>query len=202
MTTSSAEARSGLTAWRRAERERLIAERLKLPVQYRQEASQRIAERLDAYCRERGLLAPGRIVSGYWPLRGEPDLRPWLARLSEQGLVTVLPVVVERGAPLVFRRWTPGCRMEKGFWNIPVPADTEEFVPDVLLGPVVGFDARKYRLGYGGGYFDRTLAKLRAEGRGFHVIGIGFDQARLPAFEALPHDIPFDAVMTPTTLIE
>ncbi|MFO7326561.1 MAG: 5-formyltetrahydrofolate cyclo-ligase [Pseudomonadota bacterium] len=198
----SAGARASLMAWRRAERERLIAERLKLPVEYRQQASQRIADRLDAYCRERGLLAPGRIVSGYWPLRGEPDLRPWLARLNQEGIITVLPVVVEKGAPLHFRRWTPGCRMEKGFWNIPVPADPEEFIPEVLLGPVVGFDARRYRLGYGGGYFDRTLALLQQQGRRFHVIGIGLDEARLPAFEALPHDIPFNAIVTPAALIE
>jgi 5-formyltetrahydrofolate cyclo-ligase len=109
---------------------------------------------------------------------------------------------VEKGAPLHFRRWTPGCRMEKGFWNIPVPADPEEFIPEVLLGPVVGFDARRYRLGYGGGYFDRTLALLQQQGRRFHVIGIGLDEARLPAFEALPHDIPFNAIVTPAALIE
>jgi len=202
MTEMGGEARARLMAWRRAERERLIQLRLRLPVEYRQQASTQIADRLDRYCRERGLLAPGRIVSGYWPLRGEPDLRPWLARLNEEGVVTVLPVVVEKGAPLRFRRWTPGCEMEKGFWNIPVPAAREEFTPEVLLGPVVGFDARRYRLGYGGGYFDRTLELLRKQGRDFHVIGIALDEARLPEFEALPHDIAFNAVITPTTLIE
>lgn len=202
MTESSSEARASLMAWRRAERERLIQLRLKLPVEYRQQASSQITDRLDRYCRERGLLAPGRIVSGYWPLRGEPDLRPWLARLNEEGMVTVLPVVVEKGAPLRFRKWTPGCEMEKGFWNIPVPAEREEFTPEVLLGPVVGFDAHRYRLGYGGGYFDRTLELLRQQGRDFHVIGIALDEARLPAFEALPHDINFNAIITPTTLIE
>ena len=203
MTGMSAEARASLMAWRRAERERLIAERLRLPVEYRQQASRQIADRLDAYCRERGLLAPGRIVSGYWPLRGEPDLRPWLARLDEEGVVTVLPVVVEKGAPLVFRRWSPGAQMEKGFWNIPVPAAPEEFIPEVLLGPLVGFDARRrYRLGYGGGYFDRTLELLQKQGRSFHVIGIGLDETRLEQFEPLPHDIPFQAIVTPTTVFE
>lgn len=202
MAELSAEARADLMAWRRAERERLIAARLRLPVEDRQRASAQIAERLDAYCRRHALLAPGRIVSGYWPLRGEPDLRPWLARLNEEGVITVMPVVVEKAAPLRFRQWTPGCEMEKGFWNIPVPAAREEFIPEVLLGPVVGFDARRYRLGYGGGYFDRTLALLKSQGRSFHVIGIALDEARLPSFEALPHDIAFNAVVTPTTLIE
>src|SRR5690606_19028954 len=122
-------ARASLMAWRRAERERLLDMRMKMSVADRQQASRQIEERLDAYCRDRGLLAPGRIVSGYWPLRGEPDLRPWLIRLNEEGMVTVLPVVVEKGTPLRFRRWTPGCAMEKGFWNIPVPAAPEEFMP-------------------------------------------------------------------------
>lgn len=202
MSERTAEARASLMAWRRAERERLIQLRLRLPVEERQRASAAIADRLDAYCRRHALLAPGRIVSGYWPLRGEPDLRPWLAGLNEEGITTVMPVVVEKGAPLRFRKWTPGCEMEKGFWNIPVPAAPEEFIPEVLLGPVVGFDPRGYRLGYGGGYFDRTLALLRDQGRAFHVIGIALDEARLPAFEALPHDIPFNAMVTPTTLIE
>lgn len=202
MTGTNAEDRASLMAWRRAERERLIEARLRLPVEQRQLASRQIADRLDAYCRRHGLLAPGRILSGYWPLRGEPDLRPWLARLNEEGVITVMPVVVEKGTPLRFRKWTPGCAMEKGFWNIPVPAAAEEFIPEVLLGPVVGFDARRYRLGYGGGYFDRTLELLQKQGRDFHVIGIALDEARLPAFEALPHDIAFNAVITPSTLIE
>lgn len=195
-------ARASLMAWRRAERERLLDVRMKMSVADRQQASRQIEERLDAYCRDRGLLAPGRIVSGYWPLRGEPDLRPWLIRLNEEGMVTVLPVVVEKGTPLRFRRWTPGCAMEKGFWNIPVPAAPEEFMPEVLLAPVIGFDSRCYRLGYGGGYFDRTLELVRAQGRTYHAIGIGLDTSRLPAFEALAHDIPLNAVVTPSTLIE
>ncbi len=202
MTQMTAEQRASLMAWRRAERERLIEARLKLPVEYRQQASRQIAERVDAYCRRRNLLAPGRIVSGYWPLRGEPDLRPWLEKLNGEGVITVMPVVVEKATPLRFRRWTPGCQMEKGFWNIPVPAAPEEFIPEVLLGPVVGFDERGYRLGYGGGYFDRTLELLRNQGRDFHVIGIALDEARLSSFEALPHDIPFNAMATQTTLIE
>ena len=119
-----------------------------------------------------------------------------------EGVITVMPVVVEKATPLRFRRWTPGCQMEKGFWNIPVPAAPEEFIPEVLLGPVVGFDERGYRLGYGGGYFDRTLELLRNQGRDFHVIGIALDEARLSSFEALPHDIPFNAMATQTTLIE
>jgi 5,10-methenyltetrahydrofolate synthetase len=182
--------------WRRAERARLIEARVRAPVAERQEASSRIAERLDAWCRERSLLPPGTIVSAYWPLRGEPDLRAWLSRLHEAGHTCVLPVVVEKGAPLVFRRWSPGCAMEKGFWNIPVPAAREEFTPRLLLSPVVGFDAQCYRLGYGGGYFDRTLAQLQSRGQAFHVVGVGYESARLASIRPLPHDIRFQAIVT------
>ena len=71
------------------------------------------------------------------PLRGEPDLRPWLGRLVERGVACAMPVVVVKGAPLQFRSWSPGCRMEKGFWDIPVPADGAVVVPDILLAPVI-----------------------------------------------------------------
>lgn len=182
--------------WRRAERARQIEARLRAPVSERQEASARIAERLDGYFRASGLLRAGATLSAYWPLRGEPDLRPWLGRLHEEGITCVMPVVVEKGAPLVFRRWSPGCAMEKGFWNIPVPAAREEFTPQLLIAPVVGFDAHCYRLGYGGGYFDRTLAQLRERGTPFHVAGVGYDMARLPDFAPLPHDIALQAIVT------
>src|SRR6218665_2744565 len=144
----SATERARILAWRRQERERLIDARMRGPVADRQQASQQIMQRLDAHCRAHGLLAPGTIVSGYWPLRGEPDMRPWLGALHEQGHVCVLPVVVQKATPLQFRRWYPGCAMEKGFWNIRVPADPALFPPRLLLGPVVGFDRQCYRLGY------------------------------------------------------
>jgi 5-formyltetrahydrofolate cyclo-ligase len=203
MTSTGSEARARIMDWRRAERTRQIEARLRVPVAERQEASAAIAARLDSYCRDRKLLESRPVVSGYWPLRGEPDLRPWLGSLHEQGLTVVLPLVVEKGAPLRFRRWYPGCAMEKGFWNIPVPAAPEEFTPQVLLAPVVGWDPQHcYRLGYGGGYFDRTLAMLDAQGASYHTIGIGFAAARLASFEALPHDIRLDVILTENALIE
>jgi 5,10-methenyltetrahydrofolate synthetase len=142
------------------------------------------------------LLASRTIVSGYWPMRGEPDLRPLLGALHEAGHIAVLPVVVEKNAPLSFRRWYPGAAMEKGFWNIPVPADRETFTPQVLLAPVVGFDPECYRLGYGGGYFDRTLELLRSLQVQFHAIGVGFTATQLATIHPLPHDIALDAVVT------
>src|SRR5690348_5463793 len=131
--------RQQIMDWRRGERQRLIEQRLRAPVEQRQQASAQIGERLDAQWRAQDRLKPGVVVSAYWPLRGEPDLRPWLGELHAQGLICVLPVVVEKGAPLQFRRWSPGCAMEKGFWNIPVPADPAAFTPQLLISPVVGF---------------------------------------------------------------
>lgn len=188
--------RAEIMTWRRSERMRLIETRLRVPVEERRQASKLIAERLDAYCRAAGLLSSGTIISGYWPMRGEPDLRPWLGKLHEAGHVPVLPVVVTKGEALRFRRWFPGCQMEKGFWNIPVPADPEEVTPQLLLAPVVGFDAQCYRLGYGGGYFDRTLALLRSLQVKFHAIGVGYAATELPSIHPLPHDIALDTVVT------
>jgi len=192
----SPEERARIMEWRRGERQRLIDARLRMPVSDRQAASVRIAAGLDGAWRNAGRLLPGTVVSAYWPLRGEPDLRPWLGTLHEQGLVCVLPVVVEKGAPLAFRRWSPGCAMEKGFWNIPVPVDPTAFTPQLLVSPVVGFDPGCYRLGYGGGYFDRTLAQLRAQHRDFHVLGAGYAMAGIETIHPLPHDIPLQGVIT------
>jgi len=185
-------------AWRRAERLRLIEARLQVPVVDRQQASAQIIDQLEQYCREQGLLQTPTLVSGYWPMRGEPDLRPWLGRLHEAGHMTVLPVVVEKGAPLAFRRWHPGAAMENGFWNIPVPVDPETFTPQLLLAPLVGFDGECYRLGYGGGYFDRTLELLRSLQVQFHAIGVGYAATELESIHPLPHDIALDAVVTET----
>jgi 5-formyltetrahydrofolate cyclo-ligase len=196
MDEKSPEERARIMEWRRGERQRLIEARLRLPVAERQQASTDIAARLDSAWRGAGRLVPGSVVSAYWPLRGEPDLRPWLGALHAQGLVCVLPVVVEKGMPLQFRRWSPGCAMEKGFWNIPVPADPTPFVPQLLVSPVVGFDAQCYRLGYGGGYFDRTLAQLQAQQRSFHVLGVGYAMSQLPTIHPLPHDIALQGVVT------
>jgi 5,10-methenyltetrahydrofolate synthetase len=188
--------RQQIMDWRRSQRERLIELRLRSPVEQRQRASAEISRRLDALWRGEGRLSPGTVISGFWPLRGEPDLRPWLGDLHAQGLVCVLPVVVEKAAPLRFRRWSPGCAMEKGFWNIPVPADPAPHVPQLLIAPVVGFDRQCYRLGYGGGYFDRTLALLQSQQRSFHVTGIGYAQSELPTIHPLPHDIPLQGIVT------
>ncbi|MBL8578872.1 MAG: 5-formyltetrahydrofolate cyclo-ligase [Mesorhizobium sp.] len=174
--------------WRRAERERLIAERLAIPADLRAERSAEIARQLDALL---GNVA-GRIVSLYWPFRGEPDLRPWLASLVARGATPALPVVIEKARPLVFRAYRPGDKLEKGVWNIPIPAEGRPVIPDVVIAPLVGVDPGNYRLGYGGGFFDRTLAALPRQPL---VIGVGYEMQRIPTIRPQPHDIPMDRIV-------
>jgi 5-formyltetrahydrofolate cyclo-ligase len=174
--------------WRRAERERLIEARVATVQEIRARWTRAIIETLEPMLRE----SEGPI-SFYWPFRGEPDLRPLMRVLDDEGVKLALPVVVEPKQPLVFRPWHAGSKMELGVWNIPVPATKEEVVPRLLLAPVVGFTPDFYRLGYGGGYFDRTLAKL---GAGHAAIGVGFEMARLATIYPQPHDIKMRHVVT------
>lgn len=180
--------------WRRAERTRLRAERDALSVADRQAAGAAIVGHLADLLRKRFGTMRGRVFSGYWPIKGEPDLRPLLAALDEEGALVALPLVEVKAVPLVFRRWTRETRMVRGDWNIPVPPpEAEAVTPEIALAPVVGWTAEGFRLGYGGGYFDRTLATLSP--RPF-TIGIGFQSARLATIYPQPHDIALDAVVT------
>lgn len=180
--------------WRRAERERLRADRQALGVEARQAVGQALALHLQALLQNRFDGARGRVFSAYWPIKGEPDLRPLMADLHAAGVSVALPLVEVKAAPLVFRRWTPETRMVRGDWNIPVPPpEAEALIPDITLAPVMGWDGACYRLGYGGGYFDRTLAALSP--RPF-TIGIGFQSARLATIFPQPHDIPLDVIVT------
>jgi 5-formyltetrahydrofolate cyclo-ligase len=158
--------------WRKAERERLIAARLAVPAEVRAHHGEAIAAGVLAEIGDVG----GRIVSAYWPFRGEPDLRPLLAEIVKRGGRTALPVVIEKGRPLEFHFWQAGDGLSRGVWNIPVPAERHLAMPDIVLSPVVGYDPSCYRLGYGGGFFDRTLAAMPEKPR---IIGVGSSAARL-----------------------
>src|SRR5690606_1482239 len=165
--------------WRKAERKRLVDERLEIPEAVRREHDEAIAAHLLA---EIGPVE-GICIGAYWPFRGEPDLRPFLAEIASRGGRCALPVVIERGRPLVFRLHVPGETLARDALGIPAPADTApEVVPDILLAPVVGFDAECYRLGYGGGLYDRTLATLNPLPR---VIGVGRNPAYITT--VIPH---------------
>ncbi len=175
--------------WRKSERERLIADRLAVPAEERARHGAAIAA---------GVLAEmgdvrGRIVSAYWPFRGEPDLRPLLETVAEGGGHAALPVVVEKGQPLEFHLWRAGEALARGVWNIPVPAERRSCTPDIVLAPVVGYDAACYRLGYGGGFFDRTLAAMAMKPR---IIGVGYSRAKLATIYPQTYDIAMDLIVT------
>ena len=180
-----------VVAWRKVQRERLIADRLALSAAFRGDAAAKIARALDTLSGDLG----GRVVSAYWPFRGEPNLRPWLASLQVRGAHTALPVVVASRTPLIFRSWRQGDRLARGVWNIPIPAGGEVVIPDIVIAPLVGFDPDFYRLGYGGGFFDRTLVQLPAS---TVAIGVGYDQAAMASIIPQPHDIPMHHIVTET----
>jgi 5,10-methenyltetrahydrofolate synthetase len=180
--------------WRRATRETLRDARQAMSVAARTDWAAALRHHLTAGLP--GWLGDpaGRVISGYWPIKGEADLRSWLVQLHEAGARVALPVVVRRASPLVFREWTPGMAMVRGDWNIPVPPDSAEVLhPDLALAPLVGWDRAGYRLGYGGGYFDRTLAA--ASPRHF-VVGVGLQSAELPTVFPQWHDIAMSAIVT------
>ncbi|WP_324753714.1 5-formyltetrahydrofolate cyclo-ligase [Roseovarius sp. Pro17] len=180
-----------LAEWRKARRAELIEARQAIPVADRQAADTQLAEKLDATLGD----VSGRTISLYWPFRGEPDLRQWAAACRSKGAALALPVVVAKATPLEFRLWEEGAKLERGVWNIPIPSDTAKVVaPDIVLAPVVGLDQQNFRLGYGGGFFDRTLAALRERGHKPRVIGVGYAQQRMETIYPHEFDIPMDDV--------
>lgn len=182
--------------WRKAERSRLLEARRSGSVEAAHVMDHVLASHIEAFLRSRGPLSE-LVLSAYWPFRGEPDLRPLLAALHGEGATIALPDVTEKNGPLTFRRWTPDTRMIRGFWNILVPPrDAEPVTPEVIIAPLVGWSAPGYRLGYGGGYFDRTLASLRERGHRYTAIGIGRHAARLDTIHPQPHDIALDVLIT------
>ena len=150
-------------------------------------------ERVTALLLDAFTFPAGAVVSIYWPFKGEFDPRVAALRLRERGARIALPVVVEKAAPLQFREWWPGVETQPGVFGLPVPVGTAVVTPDVSLIPPVGFDARGYRLGYGGGYFDRTLASLAPQPL---KIGVARELSRIGTIRPQPHDIPMDYVVT------
>lgn len=175
--------------WRRARRAELVARRQAASASTRRRWSARIADLLRL-----GFPALAkRPVGVYAPFRGEPNVRAAVDHWRATGATTALPVVTSRAAPLEFRAFRPGTRMRKGVFGLPIPQGTPAVVPAALLIPMVGFDARGYRLGHGGGYFDRTLAALALPPL---KIGIAFELSRMPTIRPQAHDISMDFVVT------
>lgn len=182
-------------AWRGDMRRALLAQRTALPPHERKQRAARARERLRATT-----TWPANAVLGiYWPIRGEIDVLDIARRHIEGGGIAALPVVTRKDAAVEFWRWDPLAKMQRGFWNIPVPATPDPVRPDVLIIPLVGFDAAGYRLGYGGGYYDRTLAQLRPRPL---CIGLAHAEAALTSIHPQPHDIPMDFIVTDATTRE
>lgn len=186
---------SDVARWRSAERQRLLADRAAMSVESRHVASHAIADHLDRLLVGQFSSLRGLTISAWWPIKAELNLRAWLTGIAARGAQAALPIVATKGAPLIFRLWTPETKMERGLWNIPVPAEGPEVTPDITLAPVVGWDAAGYRLGYGGGYFDRTLAALAPQ---TFAVGVGLDAARIPTIFPQPHDISMRFIVTET----
>ena len=175
--------------WRKSQRERLVAARVALAPEIVESARRSIDAAL-----VRSFPGLGRARIGFcWPIKNEYDARHVVKTFRDQGALTALPVVVAPKQPLAFREWHPGVALAVGPMDIPYPADSPEVVPSAVLLPMNGWDAAGYRLGYGAGYFDRTLASLAAKPV---VIGVTYEMARLETIHPQSWDVPVDYVVT------
>lgn len=175
--------------WRRNQRAELLARRVGVKPAQRMAWDARIQSRLHDMLMHSG----ASTISLYWPFKGEFNSRSLMQCLHEAGVCVALPVVEEPRAPLTFRRWYPEAPMTRGVYGIPIPNRTEVVWPDAMLAPLVGFDRAGYRLGYGGGYYDRTLAALEPTP---FVVGVGYELSRLATIYPLPHDQAMNYLVT------
>ena len=177
--------------WRKEQRTELLARRVAVGTDQRRAWTDAItASLLEGFP-----ILQSSVVGFYWPFQGEFDPRFAIRRLREAGARAALPVVLQKGAPLQFREWWPGVSTTKGAFNLPVPDGSEVLTPQALLVPPIGFDLHGYRLGYGGGYFDRTLAALRPQPL---AIGVGFAAQEIATIHPQPFDVPMDVIVTET----
>ena len=175
------------TTWRRGLRREMVARRAALSVAEHDALSARIVAHALA-------ALPAPVVAAFcWPIKHEPDVRGLLAAWARAGVRTALPVVVAEGQPLAFREWTPETPLAPDRYGIPTPTTGEWLTPDLILLPLNGFDAAGYRLGYGGGYFDRTLAALAPRPL---AVGVGFEINRVDSIRPEAHDQRLDWIVT------
>ena len=178
-----------IRAWRKGKRAELVARRVDAPSEERKRWNERLTEQLVS-----AFEMPEDAVVGFcWPYKAEFDARFAVRTWREHGATAALPEVVQPKAPLTFRKWWPGAKVRPGVYDIPVPDGTQIVTPDVAIVPMNGFDARGYRLGYGGGFFDRTLDACE---RRMVAIGVSYEILRLPTIYPQPHDVPMDFVVT------
>lgn len=181
--------------WRKAARARLLSARRALSRHARQRSRAAVTSALEELKAE----LAGRRVGFYWPLNGEIDLVPFMRAMLRELEAAALPVIVQKSRPLEFWRWDARTQLcSNGIWNIPSPAVRACVEPDVLLVPLLGFDAAGYRLGYGGGYYDRTLAALPRRPR---LIAVGHELGRLETIFPQGHDVRMDTIVTERGLV-
>lgn len=178
-----------LKAWRKQLRAELIARRLAANPEERARWNKAISSHL---LRAFPNLGHG-VVAFCWPHQNEFDARFLMHELRNRGALTALPVVAAPKTPLIFREWHPGVKIAKGVYDIPYPVDSPEVIPNTVLVPMNGFDEQGHRLGYGGGYFDRTLASLKKHPC---VIGVTYELARVPTIQPQSYDISMDYIVT------
>jgi 5,10-methenyltetrahydrofolate synthetase len=178
-----------LKAWRKAERDRLIAARTALDAQtiehYRQQMDSHLGRSFPG-------LATAKVAF-CWPIKAEYDARHLAKTLRGRGALTALPVVVAPKQPLEFREWHPGVELATGALDIPYPVRSPAVVPDAVLLPMNGWDGGGYRLGYGAGFFDRTLASFSKRPA---VIGVTYEMAKMETIHPQSWDIPVDWLVT------
>jgi 5-formyltetrahydrofolate cyclo-ligase len=168
-------------------RHALLDLRKSMTPKQRQDWDRAIADQLHAILSG----VPATVIGVYWPIRGEPDLRDLYAMLAAGGKQLALPSVIDKNRPLKFCKWMPGDALFKDGMGVMVPASLHEVQPELLLVPCVGFNAKRIRLGYGGGFYDRTLA---LPGRPV-AIGVAYAASQTD-FPAEPHDIALDRIVT------
>jgi 5-formyltetrahydrofolate cyclo-ligase len=173
------------------------ARRDALPAQARKAAAEAIAARPFPLA-----IAPGTVVSGFMPMKTEINPLPLMKALAEAGAQLALPKIAGRGKPLVMRAWTWGAPLDAGQWGIREPkAEYPEVDPDILLVPLLAFDRAGQRIGYGAGYYDITIARLRSLKR-VAAVGIAFAMQEVTAVPAMERDEPLDFVLTEREVIE
>jgi 5-formyltetrahydrofolate cyclo-ligase len=178
-----------LKSWRTARRVDLIARRIAASAADHARWSLEIERSIASLLTNVG----GKVIGFCWPYQAEYDARALVLECLERGARGALPVVIAPRTPLIFREWDLETKMVPGVYDIPFPTGTSQIVPDVILVPLVGFDAEGYRLGYGGGFFDRTLAAMIPRPM---TIGVGFELSRLTTIHPQWHDIPVDYIAT------
>ena len=179
-----------------------LARRDALPADERARKAQALAARQFPVPVISKTVAPSQIVAGYMPIRSEIDPQPLMLRLRDQGAQLALPVIAGRGEPLVFRAWNEGEELARGDFGILQPAaDAPHVLPDIVLVPLAAFDRAGHRIGYGGGYYDRTLAALRRQ-KTVLAIGVAFAMQEIDNIPASHHDAPLDTVMTESETID